>query len=141
MANGVQPICQAIVLCDGFHQSPSSLRFSLLDTIGNVLLADAFPQPWSPIVVYLVLTGGHGPTELTLRWIGPDGEPLGESEQRIDVEFGSPLETREVVLVCDGLVFPELGEYRVELSVTGEIMADRRVFVFPVSGQEAGGSQ
>jgi hypothetical protein len=140
MASGIRPICQAMVLCDGYHQSPSTLRISLLDTIANVLLADAFPQPWSPIAVYLVLTGGHGLTELTLRWIGPDGDPLGESEQKIDVEFGSPLETREVVLVCEGLVFPELGEYRIELIVSGEIVADRRVFVFPVSDQASGGS-
>src|SRR5437868_8680881 len=97
MANGISPICQAMVLCDGYHQSPSTLRISLLDTIANVLLAAEFPQPWSPITAYLAVTSGHGPTDLTLRWIGPDGQLLAGSEQRLEVDFGSPLEMREVV--------------------------------------------
>ena len=140
MANGIAPICHAMVLCDGYHQSPSTLRFSLLDTIGNVLLAEEFPQPWSPIAVDLVVTSGHGLTELTLRWIGPDGQVLPGSEQRLDVDFGSPLDMREVVILCDGLVFLEPGEYRVEVSGAGDVVAERRLFVFPAPGSEPGGS-
>jgi hypothetical protein len=127
------PISQALILCDGFYQSPSTLRISLLDTIHNVLLAQVFPQPWSAMVVYLLLTSGHGRTALTLRWIGPDGEPLPGSEQSQEVDFASPLEMFDVVFVCDGLVFPEPGEYRVEVTVAGEFVADRRLFVFAES--------
>ena len=136
MANGILPISQTMVLCDGYHQSPSTLRISLLDTIANILLAEAFPQPWSPIAVYLLLTSGHGLTNLTLRWTGPDGQPLPGSEQTSEVDFVGPLEMREVVFLCDGLVFPEPGEYRVELSVAGEVVADRRLFVLAGSGEE-----
>jgi hypothetical protein len=76
MAEGIASICQAMVLCEGLYQSPSTGRMSRLETIGNLLLADGFPQPWSHIVVYIILTSGHGPTDLTLRWIDPDGELL-----------------------------------------------------------------
>ena len=134
MGKGIPPICQAMVLCDGLYQSPSTLRMSLLETIGNRLLADDFPQPWSPIAVYLVLTSGHGSTDLTLRWIGPDGEPLPGSEQQLEVDFTDALEMREVFFFCDDLVFPGPGVYRVELIVAGNVVADRRVFVLPPSG-------
>jgi len=126
MEREIPPICQAMVLCDGLYQSPSTLRMSLLDTIGNLLLADDFPQRWSPIVIYLVLTSGHGSTILMLRWIGPDGEALPESEQQREVDFESPLEMREVFFSCDELVFPEPGEYRVELITAGNVLAERR---------------
>lgn len=139
MANGIVPISQAMVLCDGYHQSPSTLRISLLETIANVLLAEVFPQPWSPIAVYLLLTSGHSLSDLTLRWIGPDGQPLSGSEQTLEVDFVGPLEMRDVVFLCDGLVFPEPGEYHVELSVGGEVVADRRLFVLAGSGEEPGG--
>lgn len=134
MEKGIPPICQAMVLCDGLYQSPSTLRMSLLDTIGNRLLADHFPQPWSPIAVYLVLTSGHGSTVLVLRWIGPDGEALHESEQQLEVDFASPLDLREVYFSCDELIFPGPGEYRVELITADDILAERRLFVLPPSG-------
>jgi hypothetical protein len=134
MEQGIPPICQAMVLCDGLHQSPSTGRMSLLETIGNRLLAADFPQTWSPIAVYLVLTSGHGSTALTLRWTGPDGEPLPGSEQQLEVDFADPLEMHEVFFFCDGLVFPEPGEYRLELIVAGEIVTDRRLFVHSPSG-------
>jgi hypothetical protein len=109
MGKEIPPICQAMVLCDGLYQSPSTLRMSLLDTIGNMLLADDFPQHWSPIVIYLVLTSGHGSTVLTLRWIGPDGEPFPAFEQQREVNFESPLEMHEVFFSCDELVFCRAG--------------------------------
>jgi hypothetical protein len=40
MGEGIPPICQAMVLCEGLYQSPSTLRMSLLETIGNRLLAN-----------------------------------------------------------------------------------------------------
>jgi hypothetical protein len=39
----------------------------------------------------------------------------------------------DVVFLCDGLVFSEPGEYRVEVSVAGEVVADRRLFVLAES--------
>ncbi len=95
MEKGIPPICRALALCDGLYRSPSTGRMSLLETIGNGLLAVDWPQPWSPIAVYLVLTSGRGSTTLTLRWTGPDGEPLPGSEQQLEVDFASPLEMLE----------------------------------------------
>jgi hypothetical protein len=123
------PICQAMVLCDGFHQRPSTRRISLLETIGGELRANGFPQPWSSIAVYLVLTNGRGVAEFVLRWAGADRESLPGTEQRLSVDFGSPLDTHETVFLCDGLVFGEEGEDFVEVSVAGPIVADRRLFV------------
>jgi hypothetical protein len=134
MEVGIPPICQAMVLCDGLDRSPSTGRVSLLETIGNRLLAYDFPQPWSPIAVYLVLTSGHGSTALTLRWIGSDGEPLPGSEQQLEADFADPLEMLEVFFFCDDLVFPGPGVYRVELLVAGNVVADRRLFVHSPSG-------
>jgi hypothetical protein len=131
MENQIPPICQAIVLCDGLHQSPSTRRISLLETIGNILKANDFPQSWSPIVAYFILTNGRGRADLTLRWTDPDDEPLPGSEQHHEIEFGDPLETYEVFFYCDGLVFPEPGEYRIELLIADKIVADRRIFVLP----------
>jgi hypothetical protein len=133
MGEGIPPICQAMVLCEGLYLSPSTLRMSLLETIGNRLLANDFPQPWSSIAVYLVLTSGHGSTVLVLRWLGPDGEPLPGSEQQLEVDFTDALEMREVFFSCEELVFPEPGEYRVELITAGNVLAERRLFVFPPS--------
>jgi hypothetical protein len=48
MEDGIPPNCQAMVFCEGHFQSPSTLRVSLLETIGNRLLANDFPSPALP---------------------------------------------------------------------------------------------
>jgi hypothetical protein len=136
METRILPVCLAMVLCDGLHQSPSTGKISLLDIIGNRFEADAFPQLWSTIVVYLSLTSIHGSVILTLRWIGPDGHPLPGPDQHREIEFADPLSIYEVFFYCDDLVFPEPGEYGVELIVADEIVVDRRLFVFLASSQE-----
>jgi hypothetical protein len=80
-----------------------------------------------------VLTSGHGSTVLVLRWLGPDAEPFPGSEQQLEVDFTDALEMREVFFSCEGLVFTEPGEYRVELITAGNVLAERRLFVFSPS--------
>jgi hypothetical protein len=142
MANGIPPICKAMVLCDGLYQSPSTHRFSLLETLGRNLQAVTFPQPWSPIGVYLVSTSGHGLTGLTLRWINEAGEQLPDTEQYMEVDFGDPLDVEEVAFFCEGLTFPAPGEYRVELCVADELVMGRSLLVLPViERDDSGGFQ
>ena len=100
MVNEITSICHAMVLCDGLYQSPSTGKISLLDTIGNLLAANDFPQPWSTIVVYFALTSGHGPTTLTLRWMGPDEKSPPGAEQYMEIDFANPLEMWEVHFSC-----------------------------------------
>lgn len=126
------PLVLAMVLADTVVQDLPTGKNTIQGTYCS-LSAAVFPYTHPSIVVYVVLTEGYGETDLRLRLIDADESrpPLFELEAA--VEFSDPLAELEVVFTQGKVVFPEPGEYRLQLFGAGEPLMERRLEVSPES--------
>jgi hypothetical protein len=95
----------------------------------HTLTALEFPFRYPTLAVYVALTEGYGETPLQLRLIDVDEarEPISDTETVAD--FADPFAIVELVFVLSNLVFPEAGEYRLQLFGAGEPLVERRLYV------------
>jgi hypothetical protein len=119
-----------MVPADTVLQDFAHNKFVIQGTFSGIF-ASEFPWRSTPIAVYTAITNGHGRTPLVLRLIDVDEvrEPIAES--RVVVDFADPLVVSEVIFVLADVVFPEPGEYRLQLFVAGQPLRERRLQVVP----------
>jgi hypothetical protein len=124
------PEVLAMVLVDTVLWDVSDGRYFLKGTF-SVIQATDFPWTHPAIVVYTAITNGHGKTPLRLRLIDVDEtrEPIEDRESL--VEFEDPIVVVEPIFVLTQVVFPEPGEYRVQLYGAGQFLRERRLQVVP----------
>src|SRR4051812_7363383 len=107
------PSVVALVTCATIYVDDVSRKASLLG-VCNGFQAAAFPAPMPPLSVYVALTDGRGPTELSVRLV--DGADLGGAPVfSIDLptaRFTSPLQVKEVAVEVRGVTLPRPGLYR-----------------------------
>jgi len=120
------PLVLAMVLADTVVQDLPTGKNTIQGTYLSLDAAE-FPYTHRSIVVYVALTEGYGETELRLRLIDADElrPPLFELEAT--VEFSDPLTEVEVVFAHPKVVFPEPGEYRLQLFGAGEPLREWRL--------------
>ena len=84
--------------------------------------------------IYIALTDGRGtvPIKLRLTDVDEDKEPLFETEA--EVEFPDPRTVLEMEVVMRGVVFPEAGEYRLQILGRHGHLLERRIVVQQVEG-------
>jgi hypothetical protein len=132
------------------HQAPDVLALVLADTIlrdafgkcyiqgtYNAIFAPQFPLLHS-IVVYLAITSGHGKTPLTIRLIDTDEAREPIFEEHTGVDFPDPFVVAEMVFAKAPVIFPEPGEYRLQMYCAGALLRERRIHVGPPPGSEHG---
>lgn len=120
-----QPLCLALVLCDGVHRDPDTRKLTLLGLIQQV---DAAELPLRrPLAVYFALAGGRGERQVTLR-ISDSYRHHPIETLKASVVFSDPLEVVEGFLSVH-VEFTAPGVYHVELAVEGEVLASRRLRV------------
>ncbi len=122
------PLVLAMVLADTVVQDLPTGKNTIQGTYRSLDAAE-FPYVHPSIVVYLALTEGYGETEVRLRLIdaAESRPPLFELESA--VKFADPLVEVEVVFAQGKVVFPEPGEYRLQLFGAGEPLLERRLKV------------
>src|SRR5262249_215710 len=120
------PLVLAMVLADTVVQDLPTGKNTIQGTYRALDAAD-FPYVHPSMVVYVALTEGYGPTEVRLR-LSDAHEPRPPLfEQEATVEFPDPLAEVEVVFAHRNIVFPEPGEYRLQLFGAGEPLRERRL--------------
>jgi len=83
------------------------------------------------LVGYVSLTAGHDPTRMQLRLIEVhESRPL-LFELETTVDFPDPLTVLELVFSETSVVFPEPGEYRLQLFGAEEPLLERRLQIVP----------
>ena len=124
------PDVLAMILADAVLRDVATGKFEIRGTFSGISASD-FPWTRPIIVVYAAITNGHGKTSLRLRLIDVDEtlEPIVDSESV--VEFADPIAVIEPVFVMTDVVFPEPGEYRVQLYGAGQFLRERRLYVTP----------
>jgi hypothetical protein len=125
------PDVLAMILADAVLRDLATGKNVIQGTF-HVIAALSFPWTHPSMVVYVVLTEGYGNTPLKLRLVDVDESRPPIFELETVVNFPDPLVVLEVVFTRSNIVFPDAGEYRVQLFGAGEPLLERRLNVVPM---------
>jgi hypothetical protein len=120
------PLVLAMVLADTVLLDVATGKNTIQGT-HQALRAAAFPFTQPSIVVYVALTEGRGDTTVQLRLVDVDELHAPLFELQTVVHFADPFQVREIVFTHPRVVFPEPGEYRLQLFGAGEPLLERRL--------------
>ena len=124
------PDVVAIIIADAVQRDMATGKFSIQGTYSTIIASD-FPLVYPAIVVYGALTDGHGKTLWKLRLVDVDEARAPLFEHEGVVNFADPISVVEFVLVRRNVVFPEPGEYRLQLFAADQLLKERRLQVVP----------
>ena len=131
------PLTLALIVADAMLRDLGTGKIAI-HGIYSAIGAREFPWMHPRLMVYGALTDGRpGKMSLLLRVIDAAEERDAVAEARGEVEFPDPFAVVEFVLVLGGLVFPEPGEYRLQLFADGTPLIERRLQVVPVPPPQA----
>jgi uncharacterized protein DUF6941 len=125
------PLALAMIISDAVWTDPGTGKKTILGTFSAVIGREfrlKFPQ----LAVYLALTDARGRVPLHMRLVDVDELRDPVFQKTIDIEFPDPVVTVEGTIHCHDLVFPEPGEYRLQLFCNLELIIERRIAVVPV---------
>jgi hypothetical protein len=116
----------ALLVCDQIITDRLTGKQSLIGMFSKVHAA-GFPATHPQLSVFVALTDGHGRTELTIRIVDSNEARPPIVEGRGTVDFKNPRAIANLALQFHGLTFPAAGEYRVQLSSSGELLREARL--------------
>ena len=122
------PLVLAMILADTVLLDVSSGK-NIIQGTYQALEATTFPFTHPCIVVYVALTEGYGETPIRLRLTDVDEMRPAILELETVVNFSDPFIVLEIVFRETKVVFPEPGEYRLQLFGAGEPLLERRLQV------------
>ncbi len=124
------PLALAMVISDAVWTDGETGRKTILGTFSTIIGRE-FPLPFPHLTVYLALTDTRGVVPLRIRLVDVDElrDPVGD--RKWEVSFSDPISVVEETAAFDNIVFPEPGEYRLQLLTDGELLIERRLVVIP----------
>lgn len=125
------PEVLALVIADHVHRDDTTGKFFILGIRASIGAA-SFPLNCPSLAVYASMIDGRGATPMRLRLIDVDEarEPVLEFETTVN--FLDPTDELEVAFRLADLVFPEPGDYRLQLYGAGQFLRERRFLVIPL---------
>jgi len=121
-----------MIVADQIYRDDLSGTLSILG-IRTVIGATSLPLHHPGLIVYAALVEGRGSIVFELRFVDIDEEREPIYSIDADVTFRDPLTAVELIFEMNDLVFPEKGEYRVQLLVNGQLLRERRLTVLPLN--------
>ena len=122
------PKVLALVVANLVVQDPNTGNFHILGTYTTVR-SSTFPFTCSSFAVYLALTDGHGECQVKLRLVDVDEARPPLLDGSFQVSFPDPNAAPEQVFVARHVVFPEPGDYRLQVLCRNELLSERRISV------------
>lgn len=122
------PLALAMVICDAIWTDPGTLKKTILGTF-SVIFAPQFPVTLRQLAVYVSLTDARGKIPMTLRLVDVDEMMTPVLDFPLEVDFADPIMIAEGAMEFPNVVFPEPGEYRLQLLCDHELIIERRVVV------------
>ncbi len=122
------PSAVAFLACLDLTEDPQTKQISLHRLVKGVV-AKRFPVTVAKLFFFLELRGGRGVTPLTLRLVDADAARPPIVNHESDFDMQNPLTTTELFMSAERIVFPEAGEYCLQLLVSDTLVAERRLAV------------
>lgn len=123
----IRPEARGLVVCDRIDVDPNSKNVSLVNCFSRLHVGQ-FPSAPVNFGVYSALTGGLGRVVMRVMVSRLPDNRLAYSRD-LPVEFKDRVEETRFVLRLQQVVFPEPGQYVVELLADGEWVAQSVVSV------------
>lgn len=130
------PEVLALLIADHVHRDDETGKFFVLGTRASIGAAD-FPFHCPSLAVYAAISDGRAETPVKLRLIDADEEREPVLEFETTVNFLDPTEDVQVVFRLSDLIFPEPGDYRVQLYGAGQFLRERRFLVIPLENPDS----
>ncbi len=126
------PDVLALLVCDQIITDRLTGKQSLIGMFSKIHTR-GFPATHPQLSVFVVLTDGHGATDLTIRIVDANDErpPLVEGKGKVN--FKNPRAVANLALQFHGLRFPEPGEYRVQLYAEAQLLREARLTLIKVT--------
>ena len=121
-----RPDVLSLIVCDQIITDRITGKQSLIGMFSRVH-ARLFPASHPQLSVFVVLTDGHGKTELVIRIVDSNEARPPIVEGKGVVDFKNPRAIAHLALQFHGLVFPQPGDYRVQLWCYGELLREARL--------------
>jgi hypothetical protein len=123
---GKAPFALAMIICDAIWRDPSTGKRTLLGCF-SAIFSPGFPVRCPVMGVYIAITDGHGKTSLTLRMVDVDEESPPVFELKGEADFADPRMILELDFAVMNAVFPQAGEYRLQLFAGTHPIMERRI--------------
>lgn len=128
------PLALAMVVCDAIWADPGTGKKTILGTFSTIIGRE-FPLKMSQLSVYVALTDARGKVPLTLRLVDVDELRDPVISQDFEVDFIDPIMIAEGTFLFTETIFPEPGEYRLQLLSASELIIERRLLIMPIPGE------
>ena len=125
------PKVTALLTADSFHRDGMGKGYVL--GIFDSVSAHSYPVRHPLLVVYLALTDGHGPTDLTLR-LTDAAEEYVQTLGVFHLVFPNPVDVVEAPIPLRDLEFPHPGEYHLQVVCEDVILFERRMNATLIGG-------
>lgn len=122
----LKPDVLSLLVCDQILIDRLTGKTSLIGMFSTIG-ATRFPMRHPQLCVFASLTDGRGKTPLELTIVDSEDARPPIVSGRATVEFKDPRAVACLNLHFNGLVFPEPGEYRVQLICHGELLREARL--------------
>jgi hypothetical protein len=127
MENSVtNPDVLSLIVCDTIITDRMTGKVSLIGMF-SAIHSPRFPVSHPQICVHVALTDGHGKTPITIRIVDANEARKPLVEGKGIVEFKDPRMIANLALQFHGLVFPEAGQYRVQIWCESALLREARL--------------
>jgi len=124
--SGLEPDVLSLIICDQIITDRVTGKQSLIGMFSRIH-ATKFPATQPQLCVHVSMTEGRGQTPVMIRIADSDDSrpPIVEGQGMMD--FKSPRAIANLSLQFYGLVFPQPGEYRVQILSGGTLLREARM--------------
>lgn len=128
MPEPIMPNVLSMLLCDLAWYDPRSLRYSLLGAF-STLGAPEVPYAHENFYVFFEILGGRGSVPFKVRIVNITEELVVADTGEQQFLFTDPVLNFPGAACFPKVVFPETGEYRVQLVIHERVLAERRLLI------------
>jgi hypothetical protein len=136
----VHPHVLAMIICDQVIIDARTGKQSIIGSF-SVVNTPSFPLRYPSLMVYIALTEGRGDIPLQLRLIDSNEEQAPVVDRTLSIKFQDPRQVCELHSAFYNLMFPQPGEYRLQLFSRGEPLMERRLLVRQIKPQRRVGGR
>lgn len=124
--NRPTPIVLSLIVCRRIIRDALSNEYSIIG-ITSEMAAPKFPLQAPAFFCFTELTGVHGDIEIEFRIVDENEErpPVAQAKAAGAASDG-PLGVAQIAAMMAGLVYPEPGQYRLQLFSRGTLLAERK---------------
>jgi hypothetical protein len=122
------PELLALLTADDVLREPRTGKHTIFGTY-NHFYAPSFPWTQPVFVVFVAFTDSQGRVPLALRLIDKEELRPPVLQTEIELWFANPIKVVELPFYGTNLVFPEPGEYRLQVFAAGQLLGEKRLVV------------